>query len=253
MDLVLRRLGLDRITARSILVGGGSPTYLSPEQLQRFLQLFLRRVDLGRCRQFNYDVDPVTLVGPQGLERLQIMRDAGVDRLTIGVQSLDDDILRLMNRPHDVATAVAAIENSRRLGFQINIEFIFGLPRPDAGELERAHPAGGGPGRRRNPTLPPEDRGLRRFPGPIKTLSNKHPEAFPTLDETLMMKQLAIDILAEHGYRETLRRVFAKDQRRYSHYAHNQCCMLYDEIGFGLTAFSSLRDRFGLNTPSFEE
>jgi oxygen-independent coproporphyrinogen-3 oxidase len=67
------------------------------------------------------------------------------------------------------------------------------------------------------------------------------------------MKQLAIDILAEHGYRETLRRVFAKDHRRYSHYAHNQCCMLYDEIAFGLTAFSSLRDRFGLNTPSFEE
>jgi oxygen-independent coproporphyrinogen-3 oxidase len=68
-----------------------------------------------------------------------------------------------------------------------------------------------------------------------------------------MMKQLAISILNEHGYHENIRRVFAKGKKYCSAYAWNQCCELYDEIGFGLTAFSSLRDRFGLNTQHFDE
>src|ERR1700730_9443556 len=68
-----------------------------------------------------------------------------------------------------------------------------------------------------------------------------------------MMKQLAIDLLAENGYHENLRRVYTKERKHYSCYAHNQCCELFDEIGFGLTAFSSLRDRFVLNTANFGE
>jgi oxygen-independent coproporphyrinogen III oxidase len=72
-------------------------------------------------------------------------------------------------------------------------------------------------------------------------------------EETMTMKQNAIDILAENGFHENLRRVYSKKKEHYSHYAYNQCCMLYDEIGFGLTAFSSFRDRFGLNTQYFDE
>ncbi len=53
IDLYLGVLGLDRIRARSILLGGGTPTYLSPAQLARFLAAFTRRVDLASCRQFN--------------------------------------------------------------------------------------------------------------------------------------------------------------------------------------------------------
>jgi oxygen-independent coproporphyrinogen-3 oxidase len=67
------------------------------------------------------------------------------------------------------------------------------------------------------------------------------------------MKQIAIDILDEHGFHENLRRVYSKKKKHYSHYAYNQCCMLYDQIGLGLTAFSSLRDRFALNTQFFDE
>ena len=91
------------------------------------------------------------------------------------------------------------------------------------------------------------------YQGPIKTYIVNHPERCPGLDDTIVMKQLAIDILAGHGYHENLRRVYTREREHYSHYAHNQCCVLYDEIGLGLTAFSSLRDRFGLNTQNFDE
>jgi len=122
MDIYMRRFGIDKIKARSILIGGGTPTFLTPEQLKRFLRFFCKRVDLTHCTQFNYDVDPGTLVGQSGLERLRIMKDYGVDRLTIGVQSFDDNMLKIMNRPHNAQTAIESIENSRKFGYQLNFQ-----------------------------------------------------------------------------------------------------------------------------------
>jgi oxygen-independent coproporphyrinogen-3 oxidase len=253
MDLYMRRLGVDKIKVRSILVGGGTPTFLTPGQLRRFLEFFTRRLDLSSIRQFNYDVDPATLVGPEGMERLHIMRDFGVDRLTIGVQSLDAEILSLMNRPHDLQQVFESIENSRKLGYQLNIEFIFGHPGETIENwvdvMEQAV------------KLDVDEIQLYRLKvaaygdkqGAIKKFKHIHPDRVPTVDETLLMKQLAIDILNEHGYTENLRRVFSKQRRHFSVYAHNQCCLLRDEIGLGLTAFSSLRNRFVLNTQFFEE
>ncbi len=84
-----------------------------------------------------------------------------------------------------------------------------------------------------------------------RTRANTIP--IPDFKDTMMMKQASYDILAENGYHENLRRVFSKQSKIFSHYAYNQCCNLYDQIGFGLTAFSSYRDRFALNTQSFEE
>lgn len=253
MDIYMRRLGLDKIRVRSILVGGGTPTYLTPVQLKRFLEFFCRRLDLSRCQQFNYDVDPVTMSGPDGHERMRIMRDYGVDRLTIGVQSLDEFILKVMNRPHGIREAYESIENSRHYGFQTNIEFIFGHPGQNYDNwmdvMEKAV------------ATEVEEIQLYRlkvdaygdFQGPIKKYKKIKPADMPTNDDSIAMKQLAIDILAEHGYNENIRRVFSREKRHFSLYAHDQCCNLYDEIGIGLTAFSSLRDRFGLNTQYFEE
>jgi oxygen-independent coproporphyrinogen III oxidase len=253
MDIYMRRLGIDKIKARSILIGGGTPTYLTLDQLDRFLNFFVQRVDLSSCTQFNYDVDPVTLIGTEGRERLRIMRSYGVDRLTIGIQSLNADILKKMNRHHGIQEALDSIVNCKEFGFQVNIEFIFGYPgqtldnwidvieqavRLDVDEIQLYR-------------LKIEAYG--DYQGPIKNLLDKGRETMPTVEETLMMKQLAIEILNENGYYENLRRVYSKKREHYSHYADNQCCGLLDQLGFGLTAFSSLRDRFVLNTQSFEE
>lgn len=253
MDLYLRRLGLDRIKARSILVGGGTPTFLSLKQLRRFLDSFVARVDVSTCTQFNYDVDPVTLIRPEGEERLRMMRDYGVDRLTIGIQSLNDDILKMMNRHHDVAEALLSIENAQKFGYQVDIEFIFGYPGETFDNwidvVEKAV------------SLGVEEIQLYRlkveaygdYQAKIKAVRERGLQAFPSVEESIMMKQIAIDILNANGYHENLRRVYTKERKYYSHYADNQCCGLLDQVGFGLTAFSSLRDRFGLNTQSFED
>lgn len=253
MDIYMKRLGLETIKVRSILAGGGTPTYLSPEQLKRFLDYFAARVDLSSCTQFSYDVDPPTLLGSEGAERLKIMRSYGVDRLTIGVQSLDDNILKMMNRPHTAQEAIKSIEESRKAGFKINIEFIFGYPEQTLENwIETMQKA---------VSLGAEEIQLYRLKivpygdhtGCIKELFAKHSDEFIPAEQTIMMKQIAITILSDNGYNENLRRVFTKEREDFSHYADNQCCKLFDQIGFGLTAFSSLRDRFGLNTQYFKE
>jgi oxygen-independent coproporphyrinogen III oxidase len=253
MDLYMRRLGVDKIKARSILVGGGTPTYLSLDQLERFLKFFVQRVDLSTNTQFNYDVDPLTLVGEEGKERLRLMKSYGVNRVTIGIQSLNENILKRMNRHHNVQEALDSIENCREFGYQVNIEFIFGYPGQTLENWIQVmeHAVSLGVEEIQLYRLKIEAYGDHQ--GSIKKVVEKRPDELPTVEETLMMKQLAIDILNEHGYHENLRRVFTKDQKYYSHYADNQCCGLLDQIGLGLTAFSSLRDRFGLNTQNFKE
>lgn len=253
MDIYMRRLGIDKIQARSVLVGGGTPTYLTNEQTTRFLTALTSRMDLSRCKQFNYDLDPGSMVGPEGRERMRIMREFGVDRLTIGVQSLNEDVLKIMNRPHDEAAVYDAIEIAKDLGYQINIEFIFGHPGETLDNwvevIEKAVRLG-----------VPEIQLYRLkieaygdYQAPLKKLIQMRPDTAVDVEDTIAMKQLAIDILNEHGYHENLRRVFSKKREHYSHYARNQCCNLLDEMGLGLTAFSSLRDRYGLNTANFEE
>lgn len=253
MDIYLHRLGIPKIKARSILVGGGTPTYLTLDQMEYFFKFFLERVDLSTCKQFNYDVDPVTLIGAEGIERLRLMKSYGVDRLTIGVQSLNADTLKRMNRHHGIQEALDAIANSQRLGFQVNIEFIFGYPGQTLENWMQVieHAVSLGVEEIQLYRLKVEAYG--DFQGPIKRITERDPDHVPTVAESLMMKQLAIDILNEHGYHENLRRVFSRDRKHFSHYADHQCCGLLDQLGFGLTAFSSLRDRFGLNTQDFDE
>jgi oxygen-independent coproporphyrinogen-3 oxidase len=249
MEIYLDRFGLDRIKPRSILIGGGTPTYLSPEQLLRFLHFFNEIVDVPLSPQFNYDVDPATIVGPEGRQRLKIMKDHGVTRLTIGVQSLNDAMLKRMNRDHDAQTAVESISNAREFGFGVNIEFIYGHPGESYESwievMEKAV------------ELPVDEIQIYRLKvlayGDFQGDVINRRESRPTFEETMKMKQIAIDILAGHGFAENLRRVYTKSRRHISLYAYNQCCNLYDQVGFGLTGFSSYRDRFALNPFKFSE
>lgn len=252
MDLWLARWGLARIPARSVLLGGGTPTHLPPALLRRFLESFTARVDLGTA-QFSVDVHPDTLLGEDGDERLRIMREFGVHRLTIGLQSLDDATLQRMNRSHDAAAAVRSVEAGLAAGYEVNIEFIYGYPGDTLetwGRVIEQAVTLGVPEIQlyRLKVIPYGDKVALLTRGYKGLLDER-----PSLDDTLTMKALAHLILNAHGYHENLGRVFTRSRDSISRYAWDQCCGLYDQVGFGQTAFSSYRDRFTLNTDSFEQ
>lgn len=254
MDLYLRHLGIDRIQPRSILVGGGTPTFLTPTQLKRFLTGFNARVDLHASSQFSYDIDPNNFLGEEGAERIRIMRDNGVHRVTIGLQSFNPTVLRLMNRHHGKEEGLRSVEVSLAAGFQVNIEFIFGYPGQTLEDWAEGIEEACQLGVHEIQLYRLKIDAYGDYQGPIKQFLLKHPDAAVSNETAIMMKQVAHDILNRYGYHENvLRRVFSKSPDYYSHYAHNQCCRLLDQVGFGLSAFSSLRDRFVLNTDDFDE
>lgn len=255
MDIALKEWNLNKIKARTVLIAGGTSTDLTPNQLRRFLEIFTSKFDMSNTRQFNYDVSPHNLTGKEGIERLKILKDYGVKRLSIGIQSLHDNILKFMNRAHDKKDALEAINNALDMGFKVNIEFIYGYPKQtieswyeDLQQIVK---------------LNADEIMMYRlkvdahgdWQGNIKQYETLHPDDFLTRETTLRMKQIAIDYLKKYGYTENvnMRRVFTKSPKDYSLYALHQCGKMRDQISFGPSAYSSLHDRFILNTSDFKK
>lgn len=254
MDLWCDRLGVDRFKAWSILVAGGTPTFLSPKRFARFHEQIMRRIDMSECTQISYDVHPLDLIGPEGRERLGVMRGHGCDRITMGLQSLDDGILKHMNRGHGEAEAYEAIDAMYAAGISdVCIELIFGYPGVTVDvwreTLRKAVATGVEEIQFYRLKITP----YGDSPGPIERLYRRHPERFPRPSEAIAQKQEAVLCMAEHGYYENLTRVFSQKPDQISHYATDQCCRQLDCLGFGQSAFSSLRDRFCINTPDLGE
>lgn len=250
MDIWLDRLGLDKIKARSALLGGGTPTHLSPRLFRKLHEEIARRVDLDACAQLTYDVHPSDLVGEDGRERLKIMRDYGSNRLTLGLQEMDEAILKHMNRPPTVELADEAMEECRKAGFDdLNIEFIFGYPGQTLeGWFDTVEKA---------LKLDPEEIQFYRLKiqhygqgeGPVEALYEKRPDRFSANETQIVMKEMAIQQVNAAGYQENLVRVFTKTPEFTSHYTTDQCCKLLDTVGVGPSAFSSFRDRFCIQEP----
>ena len=110
---------------RTIFFGGGTPSLLPPSFLAKTLEAIARRADLKPGTEITVEANPGTL----SLEKLRGLRQIGVNRLSFGVQTFDDSLLKSLGRTHTGAEAVEALEMARRAGFDnVNLDFIYGLP-----------------------------------------------------------------------------------------------------------------------------
>lgn len=110
----------------TIYVGGGTPTTLSPAQLQRLIDGIHQYLPY-ESGEFTFEANPNDL---QDTEKLQVLKDNGVNRLSIGVQSFNDQILKQIGRIHRSADVYRAIANARKVGFEnMSIDLIFRLPQ----------------------------------------------------------------------------------------------------------------------------
>ncbi len=109
----------------SIFIGGGTPSLFPPDEIERFL--------LGADAALNVDTDvEVTMeANPGTIEcgSLPGYRAAGVNRLSMGLQSLNDRCLKAIGRLHDAQTAKNAVKDAKAAGFEnINVDLMYGLP-----------------------------------------------------------------------------------------------------------------------------
>ena len=115
--------------------GGGTPSLYAPAALKGLLNHAAQLFDCSGAAETTLEANPDDLTG----DYLAGLREAGIDRLSIGIQSFDDDCLKLMNRRHTAAQAIGAVRAAQRAGFgNITADLIFGIPGFGGDSLKRS-------------------------------------------------------------------------------------------------------------------
>lgn len=108
----------------SIFFGGGTPSLWHPAFVGQVLDALAGRLSIAQGAEVTLEANP----GASDAERFAAYRSAGINRLSIGVQSFQSKTLKALGREHDGALAVAAFEQARRAGFDnVSLDFIYGV------------------------------------------------------------------------------------------------------------------------------
>ena len=116
-------------TVDSVYLGGGTPSYLGEKRLRRILKTVKKHYHLSRDAEITLEANPDSAGDWRALRAL---RRAGMNRLSLGVQSADDGLLRTLGRPHTFAQAEEAAAAARRARIRnLSLDLIYGLPGQD--------------------------------------------------------------------------------------------------------------------------
>ncbi|MDD6483206.1 MAG: radical SAM family heme chaperone HemW [Clostridiales bacterium] len=126
IDAVIREMHeYEGESADTVFIGGGTPTVLGEKQLARLLKAVGSVFKLSPDTEFTVEANPGTLFA----DKLAVMLDGGVNRLSIGVQSFDDGELRKIGRIHSAKTAYDTVNTAHKAGFSnISIDLMSALP-----------------------------------------------------------------------------------------------------------------------------
>jgi oxygen-independent coproporphyrinogen-3 oxidase len=137
LEAELSRLGQSQ-PVRTLFVGGGTPTYLSPRQLDTLLVIIRSWLSLDADGEFSIEANPAGLDD----DKVRVLASHGVNRVSLGAQSFDGDLLRVLERDHLPADVPLAVERVRRWVANVSLDLIFGVPGQSLAQwqsdLERA-------------------------------------------------------------------------------------------------------------------
>ena len=119
----------------TLYVGGGTPSSLKPPQMERLLDGIHQYLPLQKGAEFSMELNP-----DDGTpELLRVMKQGGVNRLSMGVQTFNNDLLKAIGRKHTKETAIRTIENARKVGFEnMSIDLIFRLPKQTIEDFQQS-------------------------------------------------------------------------------------------------------------------
>ena len=114
----------------TIYFGGGTPSVLKGDDVEKILGLILSKINNSKnLKEITFELNP----DDGSIGYLKTLKETGINRLSIGIQSFDDRLLKLLNRRHNARQAKEAVSNARKAGFEnISIDLMYGLPGMDA-------------------------------------------------------------------------------------------------------------------------
>lgn len=190
----------------SIFIGGGTPSLFSGEQIQRLLRAVRKKCRLHPDIEITLEANP----GTAEAERFFAYHELGINRLSIGVQSFNDVLLKKLGRIHHAGEAMSAIELAGEAGFENrNIDIMYGLPgqtvEQSLHDLQKTidnHPAHIS---RYQLTLEPN------------TVFHSHPPELPDDDHIWEMQTRGQELLEQHGYLQYEVSAYARVDRQCLH------------------------------------
>ena len=129
-DAVLKEIELcetdtNNWTIDTIFIGGGTPSLTDPRHIEKLIRTLESKFDLSNVTEFTMEANP----GEAPAERLKAFYDLGVNRLSMGVQSLEPDLLQFLTRIHGPEAVFKTFDGARKAGFDnINCDLIFNIP-----------------------------------------------------------------------------------------------------------------------------
>ncbi len=116
----------DKAIIKEIHLGGGTPTFFSPENLRRLIAGLVADHIVPADREFSVEVHPNYTTS----DHLQALYDCGFRRISAGVQDFDPVVQHIINRNQSFETTLKTVQEARRIGFEsVNIDIIYGLPK----------------------------------------------------------------------------------------------------------------------------
>ena len=216
----------------SVFIGGGTPSLFEPAAIERLLGAVRARLPLEPGCEITLEANP----GSFERERFRGFRDAGVTRLSVGVQSFDDAKLAALGRVHDARQAHAALEEARSAFETFNIDLMYALPGQDetalAADLDAALRY-----------QPPHLSLYHLTIEPNTRFALQPPQALPDDDSAARMLDLIVERTAAAGLQRYEVSAFARSGHRCSHNLNYWRFGDYLGIGAGAHGKLSFPDR----------
>ena len=213
-------------TVHSIFIGGGTPSLFSPESIDRLLGDIRARLKLEPACEITLEANPGTFEK----DRFRAFRAAGVTRLSIGVQSFNDDFLKTLGRVHDRSQALAAVEEAAQAFDTFNLDIMYALPGQTLANLKEDMATA--------LALAPPHISIYHLTIEPNTYFAKFPPVIPEEDVAYDMLDLITDMTGQGGLNRYEVSAYAKPGHRCVH--NLNYWQFGDYLGLGAGAHSKL-------------
>ncbi len=190
----------------SIFIGGGTPSLFSPESINRLLRGIEQQLTLKDDLEITLEANPGTFESHKFAE----FRALGINRLSIGIQSFNDPILKKLGRAHSAQEGIHAAEIAHQSGFDnFNLDLMFGLPGagPDTSKIDIETAI----------SLKPSHISFYQLTLEPNTWFHKFPPKLPDDETIFSTQQDCQQILADHGYQQYEVSAYSKQDRQCRH------------------------------------
>lgn len=219
-------------SVETVFIGGGTPSLFSPEAIHALLQGVAERLPLSPQAEITLEANP----GTAESGKFRGFREAGINRLSIGVQSLNDRHLQALGRIHGRAEAIRAAAMAKDAGFDnFNLDLMFGLPGQT--QAEALEDVGG------VLALNPSHISFYQLTLEPNTLFHKYPPTLPADDALWAMQEACQALLAGAGYRQYEVSAYARAGFRCRH--NENYWRFGDYLGIGAGAHGKLTSASG--------